>query len=227
VSKTILQKTYPGQIARPSVEAVFYPNENLAVITTPWGSRDASVQLTQMVQNYYGSTLTDAEATSPYARLPGLSPVSNSLRGAVLLANEGLFDKFNKIMYTSACEALFLGFHKSELSWIQVGQPHLLLLRQGRLITLESAMDLNMDYPNSSPLPSRLLGVERQLEVQTKNLVTQKGDVLIILARTHVPGNFFVENLADKSAAAALETLFNLAVEKESDIPFWIGAVAL
>ncbi|MDZ4678777.1 MAG: hypothetical protein SGI74_14870 [Oligoflexia bacterium] len=227
MSKTILQKTYPGQIARPSVEAVYFHNENLAMITTPWGAKDASTQLCQMVQNYYGSTLTDPDATSAYARLPGLSPVANSLRGAILLANEGLFDKFNKTIYTSACEALFIGFNKSEVCWVQVGQPHLLLLRDGKLLTLESAIDLNLDYPNQSPLPSKLLGVERQIEIQTKNLVTQNGDILIMLARTHVPCDFFVENLMNQSGAQVLEILFNIAVAKENDVPFWISTISL
>ena len=221
--KTPFQKTYPGEAHRPSVELEVFEKENVLIASTPWGSRDSSKQATQMIREYYGTAMTDPEATSPFARLPGLSTSANSLRAATFLANETIFQKYNKDNYTSGCELLILTFNNRELSWVQIGQPHLLLLRGGKFIPLQVALDLNLDYLSSSPLPGKLLGVDRQIELETKSFILQKNDLIVLLARSQIPAVFLSSTFNKPQASDLGQKLFELAVKDDPQMPFWIS----
>ena len=163
--------------------------------------------------------------TSPFARLPSLSAAENNLRAALLIANEFTFQKCNKESYASGAEALILHFHGPEVAWVQVGQPHLLLVRDGKLYPLQVALDLACDFKNSSPLPSKLVGLERTWDLEVRSLVLQDNDSLVLLARSFIPSSFFSHSYKGDPTKTT-ETLFDLAVKDNNKLPFWLTILA-
>jgi hypothetical protein len=220
---SLIQKLYPGEFPRPSVEAEDYEGQGVLIAGTPWGTKDALKELNDMTREYFSASIADGEATSPFARLPGLSRSGNTLRIATMLANESVFQKFNREAYTTGCEALVMAFDRNELSWIQIGQPHLLLLRGNEIQPLSVAHDLSLDFEIATPLPTKLLGVERSVELETKSLALKDGDRLLMIARTALPKALFVVEPATMNSAKLLDAVFNAMAKSDARTPFWVG----
>jgi len=225
VNPHFVQKTYPGEFPRPSAETVLIEDKDLFVVGTPWGSKDAFKELVQNFRDIFSTSMTDGEATSPFPVLPQLSALGNRLRAAILHSNEQIFRKLNQDAYSSACETLVLAFNRTEMTWIQVGQPHLFLLRQGNVSPLQMALDLSADYLNPTPLPSRLLGVDRQIDIEVKPMNLQAGDKILVLARSTVPGSLYGSALVTETNELAAEQVFNNLVSADSKPPFWVGVL--
>lgn len=227
MSFLIEQRMYPSRFPRPSIEVENHDKDGFLIITSPWGTRDASRQVNQTMSEHYGSNLADPEATSPFGKLPGLSPAANSLRVACLMANNLIFEKFNKTLYTTGCEALLMARHQSEITWVQIGQPHLILVRGDALHLLQAGLDMTMDFPNKIPLAGKLLGVERPVELETKSLVVQKQDKFILLNRSTIPQSYFASPFNALDSSQLHRQLFDLAVADDPDQTFWLGVVTL
>jgi len=223
MSRQLLHKVYAGEFPRPTAEGLYLETENLLIVSTPWGNKDALKEMTQSLRDCFAMTNADQEATSPFPKLPGLSPLESNLRTATLQANEVVFRKFNKDAYTTSCESLIIGFNQSEMAWIQLGQPHLLMIRGGSILPLQIAFDFGVDYGSETPMPSRLLGVERALDLDVKSLAIQPEDILVMICRSTIPGPFFNQNLKGLSPTEVLNQLFSAAATFAPKVPFWIG----
>ncbi len=217
-----LQKSYPGERPRPSAHIDLMATEDLLLITTPWGNQNAKDQLHNTVKEFLSAALGDHEVTSPFSRLPSLSSAENNIRSALLLANDIIFQKCNKEAYTSSVEFLALHFHKSEVVFAQVGQPNLLLLRENRLFPIQVALDLSLDFRNPTPIPSRLVGLERTWEVEVKSMNLTQEDSLILLSRSLIPPSFFSTDLKGMAPEAIVNQFYDLAVDDDPKAPFWI-----
>jgi hypothetical protein len=220
----LVQRIYPGNVPRPAPFVLEKPENKLIVVATPWGTNLAAENAAQSVAEYYALSKTDREATSPYAKLPGLSSLANSLRLSTLIANESIYKNFNANELSTACEMMALAIEGRELTWVQIGQPHLLVVRKGFLVPLEVALDLSTDFPNTAPLPSKLLGIDRQSEVETKSITVQSGDVLLLLARSFIPSSLFTLPFGNSSVNAVCDQVFQTVVRSNPEMPFWVGA---
>ncbi len=226
MNRRIHQRTYPGQIHTPSVEIESFENENLILATIPWGSRDVSKTASRALRDFMSSTINDLEITSPFTKLPGLSPTANSIRIGTLVANDAIYQKFNKDHYTSACEILCLAFNNDELNWIQVGQPHLLLFRAGQFHTLSFSPDLSFDYELETPLPGRLLGVSNHIELESKSLKLKEGDKVVLISRTTIPETIFSKKFSNlNSGEEILEKLFDFTAKAQTEKAFVIAVI--
>lgn len=223
----VIQKSYVGDFPRPTPEVEVVEKDQLVIISTPWGQQASSEAAHGMLKDYFEAAASDPEVTSPFPKLPQLTPLANNLRIATKLANNQILMSLNKEVYTSACELLALSFSGKELCWIQVGQPFLLLLRDGDLSPLSVTTDLGLDYSNPTPLPSRLVGTDRHIELQTKSLLLQEGDTLIAFARSSIPKSCLLFNGKQLSTEAVVEKLHELAIDSNPDLPFWIGAIQI
>src|ERR1700683_5490524 len=102
MSRLFLEKTYPGEAPRPSVELTVWENDNFIMAATPWGNKDALKDISDSYREFLTASMADREATSPFARLPTLSPLANTLRGATIYANEKACRTCNQDAFTSA-----------------------------------------------------------------------------------------------------------------------------
>ena len=224
MNQVFYERSYPGEIARPSVEMIKGPGGKFLMAATSWGNKEVLKEISQSFSESLTAGMTDREATSPFIHLPTLSPLANGLRGATILANEKAYKNCNSNAYSSACEALVLAFDGPEMAWVQIGQPHLLLVRGGHLVPLEVGIDLGMDYGMPAPLPSRLLGINPDLDVVVKSAVIKPDDKMIMLARSTIPSDFFTQDLSQGSQEI-LAKLFEVAVNEDGRQPFWISVI--
>jgi hypothetical protein len=227
ISSEFATRTYAGIVPRPATEILLRERENAIIVGTPWGNREALDQAAKTISEFLESVASDPEATSPFPRLGSLSQNSNTVRISTFLANEATYQKCNSGRLTSACELLLLAFAGSELSWIQVGQPHLLLIRDGRLEALGISPDLSMDYKVASPLPIRLLGTERQLDLEVKSIMIHPGDFFIFLNRSTVPRAAYTIDYSQLSAKKALDKIYDICVQENADTPFSASALTI
>jgi hypothetical protein len=69
------------------------------------------------------------------------------------------------------------------------------------------------------PLPTRLLGLDPQLEFVVNHFRIQHGDQLLLFSRSLVPKDLF--SLSSKKAD--LEHITKISSQNDADLPFWLG----
>lgn len=205
-----------SEIYRPQPLVHFSDDESLILILTPWGSHENAETIKQIIVNYISAVKEDNEATSPFQKIPSLSPASNTLRTAVLLANDMLYKNRNKTEYLEAYE-VFVGLKKNnEFVWTSHGHPHVLLSRKSKsILPLSLDLDHALNFQNKKalpPLPNSLLGVHSFFELSIKSLIPQEGDKLLLLNRSWISQELittktrtydgFVKNLIEKDESA-------------------------
>jgi hypothetical protein len=75
------------------------------------------------------------------------------------------------------------------------------------------------------PLPARLVGVNNQLDLETKSLVIHDEDRLLLLSRSKQPRVLFSKTYSEAEPEQFLQKLLDGIVKEDSDMPFWIALV--
>src|SRR5688572_90445 len=119
----ITERSYGGKIFRPRPEIHLSPGGDLLIVATPWGPRSSAKKAIQVIQDHLQSARSDQEATSPFSHLTCLSPLANSLRAGIKLANDVIYSEDNKNEYISGVELFVFSRRGAEAVWAQVGFP--------------------------------------------------------------------------------------------------------
>ncbi len=196
--------------------------EGLLIVATPWGQDTSKDDLINKIEDYVASSKLDQELTSPYQALNNYDKAANSIRTALLLANESVYKSKNKNEYTSGFEILVGLARQSQFYFATVGHPHVLISKKEKNI-LPLFMDLdhalNLSDKNLLPaLPHKLLGVNSQVDFQVHSIKYQPGDQLILMSKSWIPSDFLTlpnekRNFNDYVKALA----------KDASQPFWLG----
>ena len=207
----------------PSPEIYFEPQERLLIVATPWGNPKGARKVVESLADFYLSARTDREATSPFRRLEFLSPIANNLRIAGLIANERLYRESNKTEYTTGVEVFAAALFEKELAWLQVGQPHVFLKRQGQSllplsIQLNLASEIQAGQKPLPPLPKNMLGIAPEPNLHIQSFTPQAEDALVLLSREWVPHEMFTAGTHDPT----METLSRV-IGRFNETPFWLG----
>lgn len=217
-------RSYSSKLFRPQPVISQDLEKSILVIATPWGQKNAAEKTTELIHNFYLSSIEDLEATSPYEFIFSLSKEANLLRTSVLLANEKVFQEENFDEYSSACEVIAVTKVGNEVHLIQVGQPSLYLHRKGFAVQpLACSLDLSMNISHNqdlaSPLPSKLIGLEKNIDIAVHTFIPQQRDRLIFLSRTFAPETFF--NL--KNTDFTMVDLTRSIAKENTANPFWLA----
>jgi hypothetical protein len=221
---TFEERPYSGRTFRPRPEIYLDPQSNFLIVATPWGTRSAARKVIERMTDYIALAREDREATSPFQRLSCLSTAANNLRVAALLANEALFRDDNKQEYRTGVE-LFAGLlDEGEFSWLQSGNPQLLLSRKDRtLLPLGSQVDLSFDLSPGRELlpalPSQLVGLDSTLNLNINSFRARQGDRLVLLSHSHLPEVLFTV----EGGHATLDQLSRNLANVHPDHAFWLG----
>jgi hypothetical protein len=203
-------KEYPGVQLRPRSEII------------PCGNNSALDILQQTISDKFSqSHETQVTAVSTDMFLPSYS--SQKLKAVLKEANSSILERINKNSYVSALEATLLNYKENILSWVQVGQPSLLLLRDGKIIILSAGKDLSLDYSQSESLPSELIGIESTLSANFSSIVTQPDDIFILFSGKHIPSSFLGIKKFKKDLTDLTAQLFDSAAKENKDSSFWIS----
>lgn len=219
---------YAGSNARPTPEVLLDAATNTLIVAVPWGSRDAARKVIDRMIEYMSFASQDREATSPLPRLSCLSTAANNLRTAAMLANDTLFREDNSEEYRAGVELFAATLSQNELSWIQVGGPHILLGRGDQsLLPLGSSVDLALDMEvgrgNLPALPAQLLGLDSQVNLTINSFRARSDDKLVLISRSRTPEMLFSWKSNDLDPAKLVHSL----AHGDAHTAFWLGLLSI
>lgn len=223
----VLERSYSTKTFRPKPHLVSEADGSLLVIATSWGLPEHAQMVADEVAKYVSAARGDVEVTSPFEFLTCLSDECNHLRISFLIANDLLYRGENKNEYVGGVELVAISRVGHQLSWAQVGAPHILLSREGRpLVPLATSFDhsfeLGLMGQKPPPLPSRLLGVDPTCQIVCGDLQVNDNDHLILLSSSTLPQALWTSvNPFDLGSVTRQMT------SDDPDHPFWVGQVSL
>jgi hypothetical protein len=215
------ERSYSGKNMRPTPEVHIEEDGSFGAIITPWGPRASVKRVIESLSDFILSAKNDMEATSPFQMLTCVSPLANSLRAGMMLANDTVYREDNKGEYQSGLEIFAFARNATEFCFVQIGHPHAFLHRNGApLITLSSHVDLTMEWSQNShwlaPLPGNMIGLHTTSNFQVLSFRPRNDDKLIFLSRSFLPAPLFQPNLELDSLTKALSI-------DDPEQPFWLG----
>lgn len=217
------QRSSPGQHHRlPRPEVIYDAESRFLLVATTWGKPEAGRKVAQTIADYFLSSRNDKDATSPFRKLEHLSTMANNLRIAALVGSEMLYREENKAEYTCGLELFAAYKFEEELTYLQVGQPSVILARKGMgVMPLSVRMNLsgelalgNQELP---PLPGNLLGVSAEPAMTIETFRPQDQDRMILLSQSWIPKAFMDIQEPDINLESISQAL---SAEQK---PYWIG----
>ena len=218
------ERSYNGKFTRPRPEIHVEEQASLIIVATPWGARSGARRAIQAITDFYLSAMDDVEVTSPFQKLTCLSPTANSLRVAVMLANDIVYQEENRNEYLSGLE-IFVGARTGqELSFVQLGFPQVFLDRdKANPVTTGCLTDLSLDFgPKTKsypPLPNSLLGVHSTTAPTIRTLRLLESDRILLLSHSWIPAQFYSLDRDQRN----LDSLSSSLSTNSPDEPFWAG----
>ena len=239
----ITERSFAGAFFRPTPKYYFSSNKKMMAVVTPWGQEAVSTKdIFNDIESQYNFFLEDKESTHPFAKLLSLSPIANNMRTVVLLSNENIFKSLNESEYCMGFELFFAAFDDRICTFIQIGQPLVLLDRPQEPLcnigyTMHSSLCWNAEDSTSkignpstqdhlaqvSSLPHQLLGVHPDISFHPAFVHLKPKDRLILLNRTCIPPKWFQLSREERT----LDRLSQIAAEHNPHIPFWISILEL
>ena len=209
---------------RPRPYVHWNEEEGILIIATPWGQDTPKEGLIKKIEDYISSSKMDQELTSPFQSLHNYDKAANSIRTALLLANENIYKSKNKSEYVSGFEILVGVVKNNQFYFATVGHPHVLLSKNDKnILPLFMDLDHSLNLSNKKllpALPDKLLGVNSHVDFQVHNFKFQKGDQLILMSKSWIPEDFFTLTKAKRNFDNYVQKL-----AKDDNQPFWLGVM--
>ncbi len=207
---------------RPRPTIHWNESEGILIVITPWGQTKAKDSVVKQIEDFIVSSKLDQEMTSPFKSIQHYDKTANSIRTAILVANDHIYKTKNKTEFVTGYEILVGVIKNSHMYFATVGHPHILLNRPGKnilplFVNLDHSLNLSSDQLLPA-LPDKLLGVSSPLDIQVHNFKFKPGDHLILLSKSWIPEGFLT--LKDKEFESYTK---ELAQDKQQ--PFWLGVV--
>lgn len=199
----------------------------LIVVATPWGKSSHSNEVIEKIESFLEALETDADSTSPYQNVSGLSPLANKLRNAILFTNEYVYQHLNNQDLHIGFE-LFVGLQREqEFVWTSIGHPHTLISKKGKnLLPIHTDFDFAMEFSKGKkslpPLPKTLLGLHPYIDLKINSLKIQKDDKLVLISRSWIPQ----KTLEISPSKLNLQSVSKALIDKDKS-PFWVGILNL
>lgn len=229
-------RPYAGKNSRPTPEIHLDPATNTLIVAIPWGSREAARKVIDRMLEYLSFASQDHEATSPLPRLSCLSNSANNLRTAVLLANDMLYREDNSEEYRAGVELFAATLSHNEVSWVQVGGPHILLARGSQSLlplgaSIDLAFDLDSEKQQGQPqgqqhlpaLPSQLLGLDSHVNLTINSFRARPKDHIVLLSHSRTPELMF----SWKSDELNPDHVVKALAQNDAHTAFWLGLLSI
>ena len=225
--KLVSQLSYRSPEAwRPAATIIEENSIGLWGVCFSWGSVDLAPKVLENVRFFVDACLNQSEITNPFGYQTGLSSLENALRAGCALSNDVIFRLVNKSQLTGGAECALFAKRGRELAILQFGQPHIFLLRHQKVIPLITGFDFLPSDTNSGLfLPSQLLGTQSSCYPSLRSFQYEKGDSLILLAHSQLPGSILFSEAASKDDD--LRGLFQIIAQQLPRHPFWLAKVRL
>lgn len=221
-------RSYSGKVFRPTPEVHIEEDGSFGVIATPWGARSGAKKVIEILTDFIQSAKQDMEATSPFQKMTVLSPLANSLRAGIMLANDAIYREENKAEYVTGAEVLVFAHAHGELAFAQVGYPHLYLSRPmlpwiPLSVQVDLSTELSQPPETLPPLPQNLLGLHTATNMNLNSFKTQAGDKLVFLSHSIVASPLY----AAPSQTVSLDQITQALSSNHPELPFWVGILSI
>lgn len=216
----LVQRSYSGHTFRPRPQIEIEKNTNTLIVATSWGSPEQAQAVIEMIKEQL-SVSHQPDATRVGNFIDGLSEESNRLRAAATIANDYLYSRENSREYQAAVEIALVTIHKRNISWLQLGTPHLLLAGSNGIEPLAYTPDWSWQHQQSSPLLSKALGMERSVYFNCGSHRLKGDEKMFFVSRSAVPSALY------SLKSPNLKTCSEVLVEDNSEAPFWVGVLDL
>lgn len=221
-------RPFAGSDSRPTPEVHIDTSVNTLIVAVPWGSRESARKVIDRMVEYLSFASQDREATSPLPRLSCLSNAANNLRTATMLANDMLYREDNSDEYRAGVELFAATLSQNELSWVQVGGPHILLGRGSQPLlplgaTVDLALDLNATGEKLPALPAQLLGLDSHVNMTINSFRARPKDHLLLLSHSRTPETLF----SWKSDALNPDKIVRALSQHDAHTAFWLGLLSI
>lgn len=215
---------YSEKGLRPRPFVHLNETEDIIIVITNWAHRIEPKKVITITENYLLSSKIDDEVTSPFISLPQLGKSANHLRTSLLLLNDMIYKEYNQQELNCGLE-IFVGFRNhGEFVFGHVGQPNILISRTDKnILPLYQNLDLSLDLSQNMklpPVPSKLIGIDSQIDIETQSFKPQEGDKLVLLSYSWIPQDLL--NL--KSDRRSFET-FSKILSEDSEQSSWLGLI--
>jgi hypothetical protein len=222
------ERSYSGKLQRPTPVVHIEEDGSFGVIATPWGNRQGAEKIIELMKDYILSARHDMEATSPFQKLSCLSPLANTLRVGIMLANDSLYREDNKAEYMTGVETVVFSRSEQEFAYAQVGSPQMFLARQNfPWIPISVQIDLSTEWSQAPgflpPLPQNLLGLNTTSNMNIGSFKVQPSDKMVFLSHSIVSHPVF--NLSYESSD--IHQVSSILSKQHPDLPFWLGVLHL
>jgi hypothetical protein len=215
---------YSDKGLRPRPFIHFNETEDIIIVITNWAQKIDPKKVIAVVENYLLSSKVDDEVTSPFISLPQLGKSANHLRTSLLLLNDMIYKDYNKQELNCGLE-IFVGLrNRGEFVFGHVGQPNILISRGDKNIlplyqNLDLSLDLSQDH-KLAPVPSKLIGINAQIDIEIQSFKPQDGDKLVLLSCSWIPQ----ELLVLKPNKRSFEN-FSKILSEDSEQSSWLGLI--
>jgi hypothetical protein len=222
------ERSYSASTFRPKPLIQWESQNQLLIVATNWGIIDSTQKIISGIAKHVTTNQDDLEKTTPFIALTQLTSQTNSLRSACQIVNDLIFRGDNKVEFVAGAEICVLLKTQSQLSWLQVGQPHLFMKRKNTpLQPLSIAPDLSFDSPPGQtdliPLPKDLIGIESTCTPHTGSCLIFPGDQLLMVSRSEVPFDI----CSNVDGSLGLAEITQTLSQQYPKSPFWLGLLSL
>ena len=211
------EKQYRGKHSKyPTIHSDINEDQKLAIFTCTWGNQDATNRVVSTIKDYYLSARMDDEFTPPFPLQKDLSLAANHLRISVMLANDNLYNEFNKEELMALTEILVIAVKDRELNVIQCGGPNLLCKKHhSGISTYVNSHHLGHEFDASKkyPLPSNFIGGEVKKTVHYHRFRYDKKDTYYLLMSDRM--SVITENEDLKSIESKIQL--------DKECPYWLA----
>ncbi len=170
-------RSQQGNLLLPATQIYTLLDGQLTLFLRAWGSQDYNQKFIDEVSHYLSSAQADIDVTSPFEYHENMTTLANKTRIAVLLAHDLFFKTDNVNELTVGFEAAVFFQTKTELAWSSVGRFGLKKYQKQNVNTLFEA---GADRDHETLLPVELIGVEKDIEIQTGSLYFEKEMQLLL-----------------------------------------------
>lgn len=216
------ERSYNTKHLRPRPLIHQDESQKFMLIMTPWGSQEECQKVMDFSVQHLLTVRQDHEHTSAFQKILSLSSEANELRQVALLANDFLYQNINGDSHELVIEFLFLAFNKRQVSWVQLGCPHLFLKKKDQFTQPISCYPETKSTLQNFPLPSHYLGSDSTVAPRCGDLYLEKNDELILLSASQIPIGIW-----KNSHKKELDVWTDELTHETASQPFWLGRLKL
>ena len=221
-------RSFSGDTYRPTPEILIDEVNSMLICSTPWGPRSLAQKSNELIQSQFLALKNDHDITRNIGSTSVEKSATVNLEAALQFANRKILREENLTEVVGGCEVFAMVLQDGELSFAQIGGPHLILSRTDNKspIHLGTYMDLASDLSQERDLmpglPANPLGISEEINVLVNSFCPRPNDRIVLLSHSLPPTEIF-----QKGLHFDLDSATRVLAEAQPHHAFWIGTVTL